>query len=44
MGTFGTMYDFHDYTEIFVNLSFAPFCTQKAPLISSKNRYIGAKN
>ena len=27
-----TMYDFHDFTDIFVNPSFLPFCTQKAPL------------
>ena len=26
-----TMYDFHDSTDIFVNQSFLPFCTQKAP-------------
>ena len=25
------MYDFHDSTDIFVNPSFLPFCTQKAP-------------
>ena len=25
-----TMYDFHDSTDIFVNPSFLPFCTQKA--------------
>ena len=40
-----TMYDFHDSTtDIFVNLSFLPFCTQTAPWISFKNRYIGAKS
>ena len=39
-----TMYDFHDSTDIFVNPSFLPFCTQKAPWISSKNRYLGAKS
>ena len=38
-----TMYDFHDSNDIFVNLSFLPFFTQKAPWISSKNRYLGAK-
>ena len=26
-----TMYGFHDSTDIFVNPSFLPFCTQKAP-------------
>ena len=31
-----TMYNFHDSTDIFVNPSFLPFCTQKAPWISSK--------
>ena len=36
------MYDFHDSTDIFVNPSFLPFCTQKAPWISSKNRSTGA--
>ena len=24
----GTMYDFHDSTDIFLNPSFLPFCTQ----------------
>ena len=27
----GTMYDFHNSTDIFVNPLFCPFCTQKAP-------------
>ena len=27
----GTMYDFHNSTDIFVNLTFLPCCTQKAP-------------
>ena len=38
------MYDFHDsiYTDIFIKPSFLSFCTQKAPWISSKNRYLGA--
>ena len=26
-----TMYDFHNSTDIFVNTSFLPFCTQKVP-------------
>ena len=29
--SYGTMYNFHDPTDIFVNPSFLPFCTQKAP-------------
>ena len=39
-----TMYDFHHSTDIFVNPSFLPFCTHKAPWISSKNGYLGAKS
>ena len=39
-----TMYDFHDSTDIFVNPSFLQFCSQKAPWISSKTRYFGAKS
>ena len=38
------MYDFHDYTDTFVNPSSLPFCAQKAPWISFKNRYLGAKS
>ena len=38
LGTITTMYDFHDSTDIFVNPSFLPFCTQKAPWISSKKQ------
>ena len=39
-----TMYNFHNSTDIFVNPSFLQFCTQKAPWISSKNRYLGTKS
>ena len=39
-----TLCDFRNSTDIFVNPSFLPFCTQKAPWISSKNRYLGAKS
>ena len=40
----GTIYDFHNSTDIFVNALFLPFCTQIAPWISSKNRYLDAKS
>ena len=32
-----TMYDFHDSTDIFVNPSFLPFCTQNEPWICFKS-------
>ena len=39
-----SMYYFHNSTDIFVNPSYLPFCTQNASWISSKNMYIGDKS